>query len=227
MAKRLGKYCSKGLHIWTDENIRIDPKTGNRRCLPCKKDYQEKYRKKQQKKISKYQRLYYEINKDKKRVYYLEHRDEKIAAERRRRLADPERFREYNRQFHLKRSKSRKVYMKEWRKNNPDYQRNWNKQNPDKKKEIDRRKDIKRRARKLNQVGEVSPDIEEVLWLKQEGLCYYCNASLDETGRHLEHMVPISRGGLHEDKNLCLSCPSCNWHKHTMTSEEFTETLCL
>ncbi len=97
--------------------------------------------------------------------------------------------------------------------------RNWDKSNPALRREYDNR----RRARLLNQLGQVSADIESNLFEQQRGLCYYCQEMLNNY--HLEHKIPLSRGGLHDDENLCLSCAGCNLRKHTKTSEEFMEEL--
>ena len=74
-------------------------------------------------------------------------------------------------------------------------------------------------ARRRRQLGVVSPGIIDRLFIEQAGLCLYCNRELQEY--HLEHKLPISRGGLHDDKNLCLSCPRCNLRKKDKTVEEF------
>ncbi len=37
----------------------------------------------------------------------------------------------------------------------------------------------------------------------------------------MDHMVPLSRGGLHCWTNVCLACPPCNLSKHDKTAEEF------
>lgn len=214
-------HCNKGIHPWTDENIKIDPRTGNRRCLACKKEYQAKYRKANQQKIRKYQQKHYQEHKEEKKAYYQANRKKKIEASRKRREEKKEQLQEYDRQYHLKNREKKLRYLRNWKKLNPTYQQDWNKKNRDKKQAIDKKADHKRRALKRKALGHVSPDIEEVLWEKQKGICKYCPRSLDGSGFHLEHMIPLSRGGFHDDANLCLSCPECNWRKNTMTAEEF------
>ncbi len=93
----------------------------------------------------------------------------------------------------------------------------WGKNNPRKRALIDHRY----RAHKLDQTGLVSDGIEEILWKNQKGLCYYCSESLIELEYHLEHKAPLSKGGLHADSNLCLSCPQCNFRKGCKTEKEF------
>jgi 5-methylcytosine-specific restriction endonuclease McrA len=39
--------------------------------------------------------------------------------------------------------------------------------------------------------------------------CIYCGAKAE----HLDHIIPISRGGLHKVGNLAPSCAKCNLSK--------------
>jgi 5-methylcytosine-specific restriction endonuclease McrA len=82
-----------------------------------------------------------------------------------------------------------------------------------------------RRARKLSQAGAVPHNIEEILFEKQSGLCFYCSGDLNLTGYHQDHKMPLAKGGLHDETNLCLACPSCNVRKSTKTVEQFMEVL--
>jgi 5-methylcytosine-specific restriction endonuclease McrA len=52
--------------------------------------------------------------------------------------------------------------------------------------------------------------------------CHYCGG--DRSGpyqRQLDHVLPVSRGGLSTAANLVPSCRSCNQAKRAMTAEEF------
>lgn len=80
-----------------------------------------------------------------------------------------------------------------------------------------------RRARKKGNGGRLSKGITKTLMLLQHGKCAYCSADLN-LGKHLDHKLPISRGGLHVDENVHLTCPLCNMRKHNKTHEEFMET---
>jgi len=41
--------------------------------------------------------------------------------------------------------------------------------------------------------------------------CSYCGGAL--TDRHLDHIIPVSRGGTHSEGNLITVCPTCNLKK--------------
>jgi len=51
------------------------------------------------------------------------------------------------------------------------------------------------------------------LAIAQRGRCRYCLRSLSVTGYHVDHVVPIARGGLNVAGNLQLLCPRCNLKK--------------
>jgi 5-methylcytosine-specific restriction endonuclease McrA len=54
----------------------------------------------------------------------------------------------------------------------------------------------------------------------QEGRCAYCAVPLGKR-KHLDHVVPLSRGGPHALSNLAWSCPRCNNSKGWKVGEEF------
>lgn len=58
------------------------------------------------------------------------------------------------------------------------------------------------------------------LYLAQEGRCAYCDVHLTDEF-HVDHRLPIARGGTDDPANLCCACQRCNLAKHTKTPEEF------
>lgn len=55
---------------------------------------------------------------------------------------------------------------------------------------------------------------------EQGGCCYYCEIRLD--GKyHVDHTIPIARGGTNDPANLALACARCNLRKGKRTAEEF------
>ena len=55
-------------------------------------------------------------------------------------------------------------------------------------------------------------EIRERIFARDDYTCQYC----DERGGKLQcdHIVPVARGGIHEDDNLITSCEACNMSKH-------------
>lgn len=54
----------------------------------------------------------------------------------------------------------------------------------------------------------------------QQGRCAYCERVLNE-GKHLDHRIPLTRGGTHTLDNVVWSCPSCNLRKSRKLPDEF------
>jgi hypothetical protein len=52
------------------------------------------------------------------------------------------------------------------------------------------------------------------------GRCQYClmDQSLQGASFHIEHIIPLCKGGATELANLALACPSCNLHKADRTT---------
>jgi len=50
-------------------------------------------------------------------------------------------------------------------------------------------------------------------YARQHALCYYCSISLKVVRVNVEHIVPMSRGGTNNKKNMVLSCSKCNKDK--------------
>lgn len=50
-------------------------------------------------------------------------------------------------------------------------------------------------------------------------VCGICSLLIEDKF-HIDHIIPLSRGGLHEATNLQLAHPICNWRKNNKLQEE-------
>lgn len=57
--------------------------------------------------------------------------------------------------------------------------------------------------------------------LAADAVCRWCSQPVPRTVRHVDHIIPLSRGGRHVIENLCCSCFSCNVNKRSKTPEEW------
>ena len=72
-------------------------------------------------------------------------------------------------------------------------------------------------------VGIISPlEVYQVLE-RMEYKCFYCWKGITSKKWHLDHFIPISKGGNNASKNLVVSCPSCNLMKGDMLYSEFVK----
>lgn len=75
--------------------------------------------------------------------------------------------------------------------------------------------------RRAKQAGVFVDNIDrKILYDLYEGYCYLCWNHTNGDW-HLEHIIPISRGGLHSWENVAVSCRSCNQEKFTHTFTEY------
>lgn len=85
--------------------------------------------------------------------------------------------------------------------------REWVKANPDKVRNIH----ASRRARKANLFVEVVE--REVVFERDQGQCGICQEAVDSTNWHLDHIVPLAKGGEHSYANTQVAHPACNIKK--------------
>lgn len=62
-------------------------------------------------------------------------------------------------------------------------------------------------------------DVEQ-MYKSQRGLCWWCGEPLKDDF-HIDHRVPLSRGGTNDLGNLCCTCPHCNLSKNNKMPWEF------
>lgn len=159
------------------------------------------------------------------RQHRIRHREKRIAY-----------MREYNR-LHGERLRGMclaRYYAKhdeclakkrEWDSANPGYDRLWRKQNPEARRAIDVKKTAKRRAVKKN--AAVGTDrratLARIRELKDPEVlpCFWCNMPVPKATRHIDHIIPLSRGGPHSAENLVASCAHCNCSKRAKMPHEF------
>ena len=54
--------------------------------------------------------------------------------------------------------------------------------------------------------------------------CPMCGRLIPQGKRHVDHMIPLSRGGLHVPENLEIMCKKCNLKKGAMRTDEIFHT---
>jgi 5-methylcytosine-specific restriction endonuclease McrA len=53
--------------------------------------------------------------------------------------------------------------------------------------------------------------------------CFWCDKSLEDKDKTIDHLHPIAKGGQHITTNLVIACRSCNSKKRVTMPEEFAK----
>lgn len=77
-----------------------------------------------------------------------------------------------------------------------------------------------RKALKRGALGRYTGDDLKAQYVKQNGLCFWCNDALDDT-YHADHYIPLIKGGTNFPENIVLSCPTCNISKGGKMPDEY------
>lgn len=149
----------------------------------------------------------------------------RAAAVRKWRAENPERNAQAKLRWYLANPQKRAAAAHRWYLVHTEFakekNRLWDIRNPGRRRERDRR----RKALKRGLLGSVSPNIIKKLFVKQGGLCnnICCNVDLVFEIRtyHLDHILPLALGGLHDDSNLQLLCAKCNLRKGAKHPSDF------
>lgn len=111
------------------------------------------------------------------------------------------------------------AYNKKWKLEHPEktafIKKKWGNKNVDKILAINRNY----RARKSKAEGShTAEDVAKII-SKQNKLCFWCDTELEKI--HIDHIIPLVKGGRNDESNLVASCPSCNCSKGSKLPEEF------
>lgn len=144
------------------------------------------------------------------------------------RVQNPDRVKENNRAFYLKNREQqvRRVVLAQ--RANPEKARQRSKIFREKAGDAERdRCRLKSSARRAQMrftatVPLTLKDLDAMLD-GQDRRCYLCGCELKGRDFHLEHKIPLIRGGSHTPSNLAAACADCNLSKGKKTAEEFLQ----
>lgn len=165
-----------------------------------------------------YSREQYRSNRERKRQYSLKyyHQNKEKRAEYSRvyRTANKEKIRVRVRAYYWENKEKERVRGIDYRRRNP---------------EKVRAKNHRRRQTVAQAIGTFTPEETRDLFKRQKGKCYYCQCKLINpdthkgTGEkaHLDHVVPLKRGGRNDISNLVWACAFCNASKGSKLVHEW------
>ena len=169
------------------------------RCRECASVYLKRYREVNLDRLIAKDRLYRSENiakeKENHKRYYLTHRED-IRAKTKKYFHDNwERIREYRSEYYKNNSHQYKA-------------------------RASRRRALIESVT-IGDIGEIERFYEFVRE-KSKLRCYWCKSFVLKKDRHVDHIIPLSRGGMHSPLNLCCSCRTCNLSKHNKMPNEFS-----
>ena len=107
-----------------------------------------------------------------------------------------------------------KAYHLDYEARNKDKRKGWRIANRELKR-------LLQNNRRLKIVGTLSKGIVKTLMAQQQNLCNGCAADLTVTKYHIDHIIPVSKGGKNIDSNVQLLCVSCNTSKGVKDFDEW------
>ena len=140
-----------------------------------------------------------------RRKWVLANRDKVRAAARKRYQSNPDKPRESARRYRLNASAEAKVAKKV-------YDHNWRLAHPIEVKMSHHKNNltskIKRHA--IMQTSFVEPVSIKKIYIRDKGMCGICKKKLSMAQVTIDHILPLSKGGTHEPKNVRVAHFSCN-----------------
>lgn len=92
----------------------------------------------------------------------------------------------------------------------------WQKANPERRRAAWRR----HYARKLGNGGTHTAEDVKKQGNIQRWKCWWCGNDCKDK-YHVDHLVPLAKGGHNGPSNIVISCPHCNWQKNDKFPSEF------
>lgn len=189
--------------------------------------------------MKKYRRTWYENHRDevaeKNRAWWAANPGKSAEYSRRWRALNPEKARAKTRRWYRKNSGQALAINRRWMSENRERRRQqqkiyrenhkaeralafkrWAQANPEKQRVTNRR----RRARLIEATGDHTEKDIQQQYESQKGKCWWCGCDIGNEF-HVDHLVPLSRGGSNAPENLVISCPTCNLSKGNKMPHEW------
>lgn len=90
-----------------------------------------------------------------------------------------------------------------------EYNLAWSRANRDKRAEVGRRREARKKG-----ATQIDKFTRQDVWIQGWGVCGICMAPANPDDWHVDHIIPLSRGGQHTLNNVQVSHPRCNLSKY-------------
>jgi len=154
------------------------------------------------------------------RKRWAENKDELNKKRNEKRKINPDHIKSVVKKWRDNNSDKLLIYNYKHKKRRSELTKRWCENNPERYKAILYKALDKRKAIEYEIGGKVSSEVKFNLFVKQSGICYWCFEKLDKI-YHIDHVIPISRGGDNSETNIVVCCKSCNSQKSNKLVEEW------
>jgi len=180
----------------------------------------------------------YAANREHNAAYYAANRDRLRENARAWAAANPERKAKRMRAWRTANREHRAEYQRKWRANNREHTAEYDRTRraANREHEAERMRAYfaanpgmraankrRRRARMRGAEGTHTAADIQAQYTRQKGRCFWCGEKVGDT-YHVDHVVPLSRGGSNGPENLVIACPACNLRKHDKLPHEWPES---
>ena len=217
MQEIITKKCTKCGEV---KNINMFPKNRNK-CLECVRQYHKQYYKDNTERLKRYR----EDNDERLKQYSKQWRKDNTERLKRRSKQYYEDNIERIKQYRKDNAERTKQQTKRYREENAEKIKQWYKTEKGKISLVNamgkRRSLIRQKADgtlPLKIKYPLTPQLQELL-VAQDYKCNKCGCDISEE-KHLDHHVPLSKGGTHSIDNVVWLCPTCNLTKSATVPRE-------
>lgn len=185
-------------------------------CKLCKRELRAEYRRNHPDRVKIANKKWREKNREHSRQYSARYNAENTEKRKVYRVNNRDKYAKNAALYRARHPERVKYYTRKWRDKNPANMRAmWQ----------------RRRARIAGAAGTHTADEISKLFEKQRHKCYYCHKKLinpfTKEGKgeiaHLDHVIPLDRGGRNDIGNLVWACQYCNSSKCNKLPHEWAK----
>lgn len=200
---------------WTKDNLELIKKRNRQKRLENGDEKRKKEREYYKQNIEKF--------REKNKQAAIKHAEKRKLKRLERYKENSEKYRQISKNYKSSHKDSVSGYNAKYYENNSEKEKKrakvWQTKNPESVKIINKN----RRARKRNAEGKYTLEDIKRITTQQNNKCAYCSIELGKI-RHIDHIIPLIKGGSNWPNNIQLLCPTCNMRKKAKDPIDFARS---